>query len=182
MGNDKTKLTVKQEMFCRKFVECGCAAVAYREAYNTGNMKDESVQREAFTTLRHPKIAPRIKELTQQIFGKLELTAESTIRRLHQGQEFDIRRLYRADGSLKHPHELDDDTARAIVGLKYDAYGQPEYKIIDVKGCCELLGKHQKLFADQVNLQTDPSSPLGKLLLSIASSSKPIPDPVGDDE
>lgn len=182
MGNNSNNLTLKQEKFCRKFVECGCAAVAYREAYNTEKMKDESVQREAFSMLRHPKIAPRIKELTQELFGKLELSAESTLRRLQQGQEFDIRRLYRADGSLKHPHELDDDTARAIVGLKYDAYGQPEYKIIDVKGCCELIGKHLKLFVDQVDLQTDPNSPLGRLLLSVARSAKPIPDPVPEDE
>ncbi|MBU0909226.1 MAG: terminase small subunit [Proteobacteria bacterium] len=97
------------------------------------------------------KITAHIDELRAPILKKLEASEEKTIRRLMQGQEFDIRQLYHPDGGIKKPHELDDDTARAIVGVRYDKVGNIlEYKITDVKGCSELLGKHLKLFTDKV--------------------------------
>ena len=99
------------------------------------------------------KIIARIAELRKPIFDKLEVSAGKTLKRLMQGQEFDMRKLYNKNGTIKKPHELDDDTAKAIVGAKYDRDGNLlEYKIIDVKGCSELVGKHLKLFTDVIEI------------------------------
>lgn len=144
-------LTLKQEKFVAAYIETGNASEAVRRAYDTSRMKTETINRRAFDLLHNSKIAARIAEYVD----RQGVTAEKTLKRLLDGQEFDFRRLYHEDGSLKKPHELDDETARAVVGTKHDATtGQlVEYKIIDVKGCAELLGKHLKLFTDRQEVE-----------------------------
>ena len=78
-----------------------------------------------------------------------------------QGQEFDIRDFYHKDGRVKMPYELDDDAAKAVVGVKYDKDGALlEYKIIDVKGCAELVGRHMALFTDNHVYKGDKDNPV----------------------
>jgi len=139
-------LTVKQENFCIEYVKCGNASEAYRRVYDSkGNI--HTVNRSAHELMQNPAITARVEELMKD-YGA---SAGRVIKRLVQGIEFDFRKLYREDGTLKRPEELDDDTAKAVVGVKYDSDGNlVEYKIIDVKGCAELIGKHLKLFTDRV--------------------------------
>ncbi|MDX9787919.1 MAG: terminase small subunit [Desulfobacterales bacterium] len=176
-------LTIKQEKFCAKYIESGDASNAYRFAYSTERMKPDTVNRSAFELLHTPKISARIDQLKQKMLDKLMVSPEKTLRRLMQGQEFDIRRLYHDDGRLKLPNEMDEDTAKAIVGVKYDKDGALlEYKIIDVKGCAELIGKHLKLFVDKTEHSVDPNDPFMRRLLEIDGSSRNLPSPVGDDD
>jgi phage terminase small subunit len=141
---------MKQENACLEFLSSGNKTDAYRKAFNCVNMKPATINRKAKEFFDRDKIRTRVDELRYPIVQKLEIKAEKTLKRLMQGQEFDVRRLYHADGSLKMPHELDDDTAKAIVGVKYKDGVLEEYKTIDVKGCCELIGRHLKLFTDKV--------------------------------
>ena len=63
MANRTTDLTPKQQHFCRA-VASGCTmSDAYREAYNTNNMKPATVHREAHTLMATPKIATRVEAL-----------------------------------------------------------------------------------------------------------------------
>lgn len=148
------KLTIKQELFCNVYIECGNASDAYRAAYNTENMKSETVNRKAHFLLQQDKIRARVAELQAKSLEKYEASRDKTIKRLMQGQEFDIRRLYGEDGRLKHPKDLDEDTAKSVVGVKFDGTTGvlTEYKIIDVKGCAELIGKHLRLWTDKHEL------------------------------
>jgi hypothetical protein len=146
-------LTLKQKNFCVAYMQTGNASEAYRRIYNVGRMKQASIGRKAKELMDNGKITAYIDELRAPVLEKLEASEEKTIRRLMQGQEFDIRRLYHPDGRIKKPHELDDDTAGAIVGVRYDKDGNLlEYKAIDVKGCAELLGRHLKLFSDKLEV------------------------------
>ena len=153
-------LTVKQEKFCQEYILANNSSDAYRLAYPASlKWKPASVHRKAKCMMDDVKIVSRIKELQAPVLKRLEVTMAKTLKRLMQGQEFDVRKLYKEDEAgtgniiLKQPHELDDDTAKAVIGVKYDSAGELlEYKIIDVKGCAELLGKHQKLFTDQVDV------------------------------
>ena len=168
MGPSKAKLTLKQEMFCREYLASLNASDAYRKAYNVSDTtNDRFIKWKAKYLKDSLIIQKRLEELRRPILEKLTVSAEKTLRRLMQGQEFDIRKLYHEDGSLKMPYELDDDTAKAVVGVKHDKDGSFEYKIIDVKGCAELIGKHLKLFTDKV--ETDITGEL-----TIRSE---IPDP-----
>lgn len=159
LGSAEAQLTLKQEMFCREYLASLDASDAYRKAYNVSEKSnDRFVTWKAKILKDSDVIQARLLELRRPILEKLAVSAEKTLRRLMQGQEFDVRLLYHEDGRLKMPHELDEDTAKAVVGVKHDKDGSFEYKIIDVKGCAELLGKHLKLFTDKV--ETEQKNPI----------------------
>lgn len=94
-----------------------------------------------------------IEALTQKLCAKLEISAERTLLKLQRGQEFDVRRLYNADQVLLQPWELDDEMAACIVGARFKDGRVTEYKVIDSKGCAELLGRHLKLFTDKIEIE-----------------------------
>ena len=60
-------LTPKQEAFVLKYLECSNASESYRHAYNTGNMKEETIHRKAKEVIDNGKVAARLQELKQEI-------------------------------------------------------------------------------------------------------------------
>jgi phage terminase small subunit len=50
------KLTIKQEKFCNLYLETGNATDAYRQAYNCGNMKYDTIKRKAVELLKNGTI------------------------------------------------------------------------------------------------------------------------------
>jgi len=107
-------LTPKQERFCLAYVETGNASEAYRRAYSTGNMKALTVNDGAAKLLKNPRIAHRIQELQQQAQERTEVTIDHIIKELATVGFFDIRNIYHNDGTLKHPKQLDAETAKGI--------------------------------------------------------------------
>lgn len=73
-------LTPKQEAFAHKYVECGNASEAYRFAYDTSNMKMESVNRKAHDLVVHGKIASRVSELQASRMAEVDVTASDIVR------------------------------------------------------------------------------------------------------
>ena len=67
MAGQKTQnLTPKQRHFCRA-VASGCTmSDAYREAYNTINMKPATIHREAHVVMANPKVTARVEWLQRQ--------------------------------------------------------------------------------------------------------------------
>lgn len=61
------KLTQKQENFCLKYIECGDASEAYRNAYNAKNMKPETINKRASELYLRGEIKGRIEELRSKI-------------------------------------------------------------------------------------------------------------------
>lgn len=85
-------LTPKQEKFCLVYIETGNASEAYRQAYNTSRMKEETVWRSAKEMLDHPKVAARIQELRAPAIEKAQVTLEqhlNDLKRLRDMAEAD---------------------------------------------------------------------------------------------
>lgn len=59
-------LTPKQSYFCRCVAGGLTLSDAYREAYDTQNMKVSTVHREAHALMAHPKITARVEWLQRQ--------------------------------------------------------------------------------------------------------------------
>lgn len=76
------KLTPKQENFCLAYLETGNASEAYRRAYDSKNMKPESINVNASKLLADAKIALRIENLRTPVREKVLLTLESHLTRL----------------------------------------------------------------------------------------------------
>lgn len=79
-------LTPKQEKFCLVYLETGNASEAYRQAYNTENMKPESINVKASELLASGKIAVRLSELRAPAIAKAQLTVEDLLRELEEAR------------------------------------------------------------------------------------------------
>jgi len=79
-------LTVKQEKFCQEYIKCGDASKAYRAAYNTKNMKIETIHRAAKQLMDNSKVAARIKKLQESIAKRNEITVDDLIKELEEAR------------------------------------------------------------------------------------------------
>jgi len=78
---------------------------------------ERTAEVEGSKLLRKPEIVAIIAERTKALQEKLEITTERVLQEVARVGYFDVRKLYKEDGSLKKPHELDDHTAAAISGI-----------------------------------------------------------------
>lgn len=102
-------------------------------------------------------IAEAIKEATEKRLKKIEISAERVLQEIARCSLFDVRKLFNEDGSLKPPHEWDDDTAAAVAGLDVQEITVGEkvgtvkkVKTVDKRGSLELLAKHFKLLTEKI--------------------------------
>lgn len=64
------KLTIKQEKFCNKYLECGNASEAYRFAYDCSRMTDNVISVKASQLLSNGKVTVRVKPTSSPISRK----------------------------------------------------------------------------------------------------------------
>ena len=69
-------LTPKQERFCHAYLEHGNASEAYRQSYNAGAMKPETVNRKASEVLSNGKVTARLEELRAPVVEATRITLE----------------------------------------------------------------------------------------------------------
>jgi len=81
------QLTVKQEKFCKSYIETGNASEAYRQSYDCQKMKGPTINRNAVALLDNTKIATRINELQLQLQKKFEVTVESLSKELDEDRQ-----------------------------------------------------------------------------------------------
>jgi len=80
-------LTQKQEKFCLSYMETGNASEAYRQSYDAGKMKPETVNREAKKLLDTPKIATRIGELRKAAEKRNAITVDDLVSELEEARK-----------------------------------------------------------------------------------------------
>ena len=86
MANRINNLTPKQKHFCRT-VASGCTmSDAYREAYNTSNMKPASIQEEAWRLSQHPDVSLKIREAREAVSLTAEYLASEAIENMHEAR------------------------------------------------------------------------------------------------
>ena len=111
------KLTIKQENFCTKYVECGNASGAYRSAYSCDNMKAITVNRKSFDLLNNGKIAARIEELKNELKDKSDITKERILSELAKIAFSSIAHLHTTWIELKDFEKLTRDQAASIKSI-----------------------------------------------------------------
>lgn len=110
----KASLTIKQEKFCNKYLECGNASEAYRYAYDCSKMSDNSVWCNASQLLADTKVAQRLEYLKSHLAEASGITALQIIRE-HQKIAFsDATRIRNGWMSLKEFESLTDDEKACI--------------------------------------------------------------------
>jgi phage terminase small subunit len=80
-------LTLKQEAFCQAYIRLGDKSAAYREAYSTSNMKNETINSKACLLSDKDNVRARIKELQSKVADiaekKFNITSEEMLRHLN---------------------------------------------------------------------------------------------------
>ena len=79
-------MTPKQEQFARLYVETGNASEAYRQAYNTDNMKPETVTNEAYKLLQDPDISAMVDDLKAEARQRHAVTVSDLLHELEQAR------------------------------------------------------------------------------------------------
>ena len=93
------KLTEKDELYCRKYIELLNQRRAYMASRNTSKMKPNTVDRRASELHKKPHIEARINELMAERQERLEINADYVLRRLVEIDEMDVADIIQDDGS-----------------------------------------------------------------------------------
>lgn len=81
------KLTLKQEAFCRAYIENGGnASEAYRSAYNAGKTKPEAIHANASKLLKNTKVALRIEALQRKHAERHDITVDDLVNELEEAR------------------------------------------------------------------------------------------------
>lgn len=154
------ELTIKQENFCRYYIDTdGCASEAYRMAYNTANMKPESVNRLAYALVHNVKIASRIAELRAERAKASEVRRENVERVLLDIVMCDPKDMYIRDDNtgklrMKDPAQMPKRLRNSLKSIK-NSRGQVTYKFNGKTEAARLLGAWNGWDApQQVNVQS----------------------------
>lgn len=88
------------------------------QAYIRSGYSPKGAEVSASHLLRNPKVAEQIEKHMDRRAKKTGLTADRVLSELEKIVFSDTRTLYREDGSLKQPHEWDDNTAAMVAGVE----------------------------------------------------------------
>lgn len=106
-------LTPKQARFVSEYlIDLNAAAAAVRAGYSEKTARVIGPE-----NLSKPAVAAAIQAAQKKREQRTEITQDRVLQELARIAFFDLRKLYRADGSLKPMHELDDDAAAVLAGV-----------------------------------------------------------------
>lgn len=135
-------LTSQQERFAQEVASGKSQAEAYRIAYpKSQQWSAQAVANQAFKMMGHPDIPPRIDALRAEIAKDAKVETVRVVKELACVALSDVRKLFRDDGSLKLPHELDDATAAAVASVELNENGY-KVKLWDKNSAADKLMKH----------------------------------------
>lgn len=100
MSEKTPKLTIKQEKFCNKYIECGNASEAYRYAYDCGKMSDKTINENASRLLSNSKVAARVSELRKKLEEKFDIPKERVLQELESIGFSEINKNIRASDKI----------------------------------------------------------------------------------
>lgn len=168
MATDKDGLTPKQVRFVEEYlIDLNGKQAAIRAGYSPGRAESQ-----ASTLLATRKVSQAVAAGKAARSSRTQLTQDLVLESLRQVITFDIRRLYRPDGSMKLPHELDDETAAALSSLETVESGAkvdegedgeqafvPEYvrkaKALDKIGALTLAMRHLGMLNDKLKIEAN---------------------------
>lgn len=144
-------------------------SAAYRNAFPKSQLwKDATVWRKASLLAAVGEVQARAAELGQKAAAANEVTVERITAELARLAFFDVRRLVDDNGNPLPLCQLDDDTARAIIGLDVVRVGNAligegevmKFKLADKRAALELLGQQIGMFAKNLRLTGPGGGPI----------------------
>lgn len=177
-------ITDKQQRFVDEYLKDLNATAAYmRAGYRaTGHAAVAC----AHKLMKNRYILQAIAEGKKAREARTDIEADRVVKETARIALFDPRKLFHDDGTPKGIHELDDDTAAAISGLKVVTKGNAdmgfgevlEYKIADKNSALEKLFRHLGLYEKD----NEQQNPIAALIASMGKSAIPVVQTPADDD
>ena len=180
------KLTPKQQRFVDEYlVDLNATQAAIRAGYSK-----KTAYRIGASLTQKSSVSIAIQKALARREKRTEITSDMVVRELARIAFSDTRKLFNEDGSMKLPHEMDDDTAAALAGV--DTFEESDKGAIigytrkvkrwDKTRALELLGKHLGMFTDKLKLDGSLDVNLGLAsLLEEVSDDEPEGSEGADD-
>jgi phage terminase small subunit len=159
-----SKLPPKQAEFVKQYlVDLNASAAAMRAGYSA-----KTADQIAYQLLQKTSVREAIQAAMEERSRRTEITADRVLQELARMAFFDARRLFANDGSPLPVTEMDEDTARAVVGLDVATVGNADIgigqvlklKLADKKGALELLGRHLGMWKDKTEISGPDGGPI----------------------
>lgn len=180
----KKKLTEKEELYCRKYVELLNQRQAYMASRDTERMKPNTVDRRASELHQKPHIQARINELMAEREQRLQIDADYVLRRLVEIDQMDVLDILKEDGALKPISEWPKCWRTTLSGLDINTtitnYDETTTENIlkkikwpDKVRNLELIGKHVRVgaFKEQLDHTSSDGSMTPKGAINIGELS-----------
>lgn len=136
------KLSHKQQAFIAEYLkDKNATQAAIRAGYSKKTA--DAIGKE---NLRKPPIHDAIESALNKVNQDAGLEATKLRREIARLAFSDPRGILHADGRIKMPHELDDDTAAAIASFEVDKDGAIKYKFWDKNSAQERASKILGIF------------------------------------
>ena len=94
-------LTPKREKFCQEMAKLGNQRQAYKKAYNCKNMKNETIDNNAYMLMQNSEVRARLKELSEKTKTKNIADAQEIqefLTKIMRGQEVEQVPMMSDDG------------------------------------------------------------------------------------
>lgn len=163
MPATRNKLTPKQRLFVGEYlVDLNATRAAKAAGYSEATAYSQGQR-----LLKDVEVASAIEQAMARREKRTEITADRVLQELSRLAFFDVRKLYRGDGSMKAPHELDDDCAAAVssletfevfagVGDERQAIGETKkFKLFSKDSALTLAMRHLGMLKDKVEHSGD---------------------------
>jgi len=164
-------LTPKQKLFVKEYlVDLNATQAAIRAGYS-----EKRAQEIGYQLLQKTTVSNSIQKALARREKRTEVTSDMVVRELARIAFSDTRKLFNEDGSMKLPHEMDDDTAAALAGV--DTFEESDRGTIigytrkvkrwDKTRALELLGKHLGMFPDKKEFSGPNGTPLAPPIIQV---------------
>lgn len=155
-----SELEPKQERFCREYlIDLNATQAAIRAGYS-----EHTAQEQGSRLLSNAKVKEFIDKLKEKRNARLDIKADDVLREVARLAMVDITEAFDDEGNLKPIKQIPEDVRRAISGIEvedlFEGHGSDRERIGTLRKAkfwdkvktLELLGKHLKLFKDQLEI------------------------------
>lgn len=163
-------LTAKQQRFVAEYlIDLNATKAAERAGYSARNADKIGSQ-----LLGKTRVSEAIQVAMKAREKRTEITQDRVLQELARIAFFDIRKLYRDDGTLKKPTELDDDAAAVLAGIDVVEIANEEgavsmstkkAKVFDKGAALTLAMRHLGMLKDKIEHSGEIKTPELKLVL-----------------
>ncbi len=116
------KLSIKRELFCNHYIECGNASEAYRLAYTcSSKWKDGVVRRKASELMKIPEVNARIEELQDEAKKRFDMKKDDALRFLASIIDVDPLDLGKVEGdtfTVNSMNDIPESVRRCIQSIR----------------------------------------------------------------